>query len=281
MDTETLRSDAQIFPKQSCGIVENNWSGASLKVDGKCEGNQIIFEFENIGSGDMETPSQYVVIEDAVIFRTQNVQLLKGGRQTIAIPANGASYFVQAEQEEGHPGSYIPSAFVEACGRDENGGYSTGFANRFPEENNDNAVSINYQILSADNNPTRLLTAPLGYAEEHFIEPNHAIEYTLHFQSTYNGTLEIIDSLSSLLDVTTFKPISANNPYEYTLESGVLKLTIPNVLQTNFTDRNSYVKFSIMPKADLPMGSVITNNATLIYSEEKKLFKYFLQNYNS
>jgi len=267
-EEETLRSDAQIFPKQLCGVVENEWSGASLKVDGKCDGNQIIFEFENIGDADMSEPSQFVVIEDAIIFRTQNVKLSKGERKTVAIPATGASYFVQVEQERGHPGSYIPSALVEACGRDENGTFSTGFANRFPEENNDIAVAVDYQIMAVNGEAHRLLATPIGFSDDHFIEPNNAIEYTLHFRNTTNG-LQIVDELSPMLDVTTFKPISASNPYQYTLEEGVLTLMISQEFPNSFFDWKNYVKFSIMPKADLPMGTVISNTATLNYSEER------------
>ena len=266
---ETLRNDAQIFPNQPCGqMATDDWSGASLKVDGQCEGDQIIFEFENIGGADMSEPTQYVVIEDAIIFRTQNVKLAKGERKTVAIPATGASYFLQVEQERGHPGSYIPSALVEACGRDGNGTFSTGFANRFPEENNDLAVDVDYQIMSTNAETVRLLASPVGFSEDHYIEPNHAIEYTLHFSNS-NNALQIVDELSPMLDVTTFKPVSASNPYEYTLEGGVLTLTIPPTLPSSFFDNNSYVKFSIMPKADLPMGTIISNTATLNYSAER------------
>lgn len=266
---ETLRNDAQIFPNQPCGEMANDdWSGASLKVDGKCEGDQIIFEFENIGDADMSEPTQYVVIEDAIIFRMQNVKLAKGERKTVAIPATGASYFLQVDQERGHPGSYIPSALVEACGRDGNGTFSTGFANRFPEENNDLAVDVDYQIMSTNAETHRLLASPVGFSDDHFIEPNHAIEYTLHFSNT-NNALQIVDELPPMLDVTTFKPVSASNPYEYSLEEGVLTLTIPPSVPGSFFDNNSYVKFSIMPKTDLPMGTVISNRATLNYSEER------------
>lgn len=265
---EILRNDARIFPIQSCGEVAVDWSGASLKVDGKCNGNQIIFEFENIGDADMMEPSQYVVIEDAIIFRTQNVKLAKGERKTVSIPATGASYFIQVEQERGHPGSYIPSAFVEACGRDENGAFSTGFANRFPEENNDVAVAVNYQLMSMSDESHRLLATPRGFSEDHLIEPNHAIEYTIHFRNVNSG-LKIVDELSPMLDVTTFRPLSASEPYEYTLEEGVLTLTIPQPLPNSIFDWNSYVKFSITPKADLPMGTIISNSAKLVYPDER------------
>ncbi len=265
---ETLRNDAQIFPNQPCGELSNDWSGASLKVNGTCDGNQIIFEFENIGDADMSEPTEYVVIEDAIIFRTQNVRLAKGERKTVTLPATGASYFIQVDQERGHPGSYIPSALVEACGRNESGGFSTGFANRFPEENNDLAVAVDYQVMSVNDEAHHLLASPRGFSDAHFIEPNNAIEYTLHFKNTSNG-LQIVDEFSPMLDVTTFKPLSASESYEYTLEEGVLTLTVPPALPSSFLDFKSYVKFSISPKGDLPMGSVISNHATLNYSEER------------
>ena len=264
---ETLRNSAQILPTQDCASSASNWSGASLKVDGKCEGDQIIFEFENIGNADMIAPREYIVIEDAIIYRTQDIKLGQGGTQRLTLPATGATYFIQVEQEIGHPGTYLPSAFVEACGQDENGTYSTGFANRFPEENNDNAVAVDYQVLSRDVVDNRMLSSPIGYGEEQFIEPNSPIEYTIHFKNQIGG-LKIIDELSDALDVTTFQPISASDAYNYSLESGVLTLDIPTLTPNQLWEENSFVKFSIKPKADVPMGTVISNSATLKFSEE-------------
>jgi len=237
-------------------------------VDGRCEGDQIIFEFENIGNADMVEPSQYVVIEDAIIFRTQNVQLASGGRQTVTVPANGAAYFIQAEQEVGHPGTYLPSAFVEACGRNETGTFSTGFANRFPEENNDLAVSVDYQSLINSQESIRLSTSPIGFQDEHYIEPNKVIEYTIHFDNSTTG-VQIVDEFSPFLDVTTFSAVSSNSAFDYTLEEGILTLDIFPAVPNGALNQDSYVKFSIKPIADLPLGTVISNKATLNYSEER------------
>jgi len=264
---EIFRNEAQIYPKQACGELADNWSGASIKVDGRCDGNQIVFEFENIGNADMVAPRQYVVIEDAIIYRTQNVQLEQGDKETFSIPASGATYFIQVEQEIGHPGTYIPSAFVEACGRNESGTFSTGFANRFPEENNDLGVSIDYQYQTTPEEESRLFASPIGFEDAHYIEPNNVIEYAIHFKNAASG-VQIVDELSSMLDVTTFKPIAASNPYQYTLEEGVLTLNIPPTTPDEFLNRNSFVKFSIKPKSGLAMGSVISNTATLNYTEE-------------
>lgn len=264
---EIFRNEAQIYPKQACGELANNWSGASLKVDGRCEGNQIVFEFENIGNADMVGPRQYVVIEDAIIYRTQNVQLEQGDKKTVSIPATGATYFIQVEQESGHPGTYLPSAFVEACGQKDDGTFSTGFANRFPEENNDFSVSIDYQYQTDSDESSRLFASPIGFNDAHYIEPDNVIEYSIHFKNTSTG-VQIVDELSSMLDVTTFKPLSASSPYEYTLEEGILTLNVPATTPDAFLNRNSFVKFSVKPKTDLPMGSVISNTATLNYSEE-------------
>lgn len=263
---EMLRNNARIFPVNNCGTNSQSWTGASLKVNGQCEGNQVVFEFENVGNGDMQEPINYVVIEDAVIFRTKTLQLPRGAKTKVSLPANGATYFIQSEQERGHPGNYNPSAFVEACGRTTSDRFSTGFANRFPETNNDNLVAVNYQGLVKSNKAERLLAAPVGFGTNHLLEPNNTIEYTLEFNASNNSSVVIVDELSPFLDITTFKPIAANNPYDYSLDTGVLTITVPPTLSNSLFDLDSYIKFSIQPKTDLPMGTRIENKATVQYS---------------
>ncbi|MEM6321967.1 MAG: T9SS type A sorting domain-containing protein [Bacteroidota bacterium] len=261
-EMEMLRNEARIFPNEICGTLNEVWSGASLRVNGQCNDNKVTFEIKNVGDGDMVQPLEYIVIEDGVIFRSESLQLAQGRSKTVSLDATGASYFIQMPQEKGHPGSSKPSAFIEACGRDANGQFSTGFANRFPEENNDVFVDVDYQTLAGFTNRNRMLSSPIGYADRHFIEPNTPIEYTLFFANS-NQTLEITDSLSALLDVSTFRPVAANRPYAYTLEEDVLKLTVEPARINNPRESSGYIKFSITPRANLPMGSVVTNKASI------------------
>ena len=266
--SEMLRNEVKVFPNEICGNFNEEWSGASLRVSGICVEEEVIFEIENVGTGDMSEPLQYVVIEDAIIFRTERLLLREGEREIITLNASGVSYFLQMQQEAGHPGKYIPSAFVEACGRNATGGYSTGFGNQFPEENNDFFVDVEYQSIELGENANRLSTSPKGFAAEHFIEPEKPIEYTIHFRN-FNNRLQITDSLSTHLDIATFKPILANQSYNYILEDNLLTLDIPNGFLN--ADRQGFVKFSISPKSNLPLGTVISNTAILNFDNGEQV----------
>ena len=202
---ETLRHEANIFPNEICNSIDQNWSGASLDVDGRCETEKVVFDITNIGIGDMTTPLEYLVIEDAVILRSTEILLKQGEKETISLDANGSAYQLRIPQEAGHPANSTPSAFIEACGRNEAGGYSTGFANRFPNEDNDFFLDVDYQLLTGFDNRTRLIATPIGFTEEHFVVPDEYIEYQIFFEQNFTA-LEIIDTLSPLLDVATFEP---------------------------------------------------------------------------
>ncbi len=261
-EEETFRHEANIFPNEICGSVNQNWSGASLEVDGRCETEKVVFDITNIGSGDMTAPLEYLVIEDAVILRSTEILLKQGERETISLDANGSAYQLRIPQETGHPANSTPTAFVEACGRNETGGFSTGFANRFPNEDNDFFLDVDYQLLTGFDNSTRLTAAPIGFTADHFIAPDEYIEYQIFFDQAFVA-LEIIDTLSPLLDMATFEPVLSNHPYQYTIENNILKLNLAAPVIGSPLSLNGFIKFKIKPLTDIPMGSEITNQATI------------------
>jgi len=261
-EEETLRHDANIFPNEICGSINQNWSGASLDVDGRCETENVVFDITNIGSGDMTAPLEYLVIEDAVILRSTEVLLKQGEVETVSLEANGSAYQLRISQEAGHPANSTPSAFIEACGRNEAGGFSTGFANRFPNEDNDFFLDVDYQLLTGFDNSTRLIATPIGFTADHFVAPDEYIEYQIFFDQAF-AALEIIDTLSPLLDMTTFEPVLSNHPYQYSIENNILKLNLAAPVIGSPFSLNGFIKFKIKPLVDVPIGSEITNQATI------------------
>jgi len=266
-EEETLRHEVSIFPNEICGSINQNWSGASLEVDGRCETEKVVFDITNVGAGDMTAPLEYLVIEDAVILRSTEILLKQGERETISLDANGSAYQLRIPQEAGHPANSTPSAFIEACGRNGAGGFSTGFANRFPNEDNDFFLDVDYQLLTGFDNSTRLIAAPIGFSAEHFVAPDEYIEYQLFFDQAF-AALEIIDTLSPLLDMATFEPVLSNHPYQYTIEKNILKLNLATPVIGSPLSLNGFIKFKIKPLADIPMGSEITNQATIYRATE-------------
>ena len=215
----------------------------------------------------MSESVEYVVIEDAVILRSEKLQLPRGASKTISLPANGTSYYLQVPQDRGYPGEYKSSSFIEACGRNENGTYSTGFADLFPRNDADAFIDIScHPLASIIHEGAQMRTAPIGYGVAHFIEPQDFITYQLFFYRSFQP-MEIIDTLPALLDLSTFRPVSSGLPYDFSIIDGVLHINIdPNEITGLTNDWTNFIAFKIKPIEGIPAGSEIFNKAT-IYQE--------------
>ncbi len=269
--------EANVYPDTVCiPPPSSNWSGASLEVEGRCEGQEVIFEVHNTGTGNMNGATQYIVIEDVIMRAPINFTL--GSGQTlgpIAFPANGTTYRFEVNQVPNHPGNSQPSATVEGCGTDGNGNFSIGFVNQFPHDDADAAVSIDCQQSRGSFDPNDKQGFPVGYGDEHYIEANTDIEYMIRFQNTGTDTafnVVILDTLSNDLDVSSLQAGSSSHPY--TLEiSGegqpILKFSFNNIMlaDSNINEplSHGFVKFKLAQHLDLPDGTVITNDAAIYF----------------
>lgn len=261
-EEETICNEVKIFPNEFCGDLDDNWSGASLRVEGQCVGEEIIFEIENIGNGDMSEPAEFIVIEDAIIFKMYTIQLEQGTKEQVRLAANGATYRLQVDQVEGHPGISKPTAFVEGCGVNENGGFSKGFVQVFPNDEANLFVSIDCQQVGQAFDPSTLNAVPRGIGTERFIQSDDYVEYQIFFQES-TDQIVILDSLSSMLDLTTFQPVASSQPYLYQIsEAGIVQFIMPASSAKNpFGD--NFIQFKIRPKLGLPNGSKITNRVSI------------------
>ena len=117
---EVLCTEAHIFPDSTCLPPNANWDGSHLVVSGACNG-EVAFTIRNAGSGNMATTSDYVIIEDQIMYAQGQVQLNAGADTVIAVPNPvGNAYQLRIRQAAGHPGSSQPLATVQHCGSAEN-----------------------------------------------------------------------------------------------------------------------------------------------------------------
>ena len=66
--------------------------------------------------------------------------------------------------------------------------------------------------------------------------------------------------------MSTFEPVLSNHTYQYTIENNILKLNLTAPIIGSPLNLNGFIKFKIKPLVNIPMGSEITNQAT-IYKE--------------
>jgi hypothetical protein len=272
---QTLCAEAKIFPHGPCSPPSPLWSGASLRVSGQCAGDEARFVVENIGIGDMDTPSRAIIIEDAVMLMAvpDTVQLDSGVAIEYALPANGATYRLEVEQVPFHPGASRPSAVLEGCGTAAQGGFSTGFVNQFPLDDEDAFVDIECREIVAAYDPNDKHGFPRGYGEQHRIYPGVGLEYLVRFQNTGNDTAFLVvirDTLSPLLDVASIRPGAASHPYTWDIDGqNVLVFTFEDILlpdsTTNLEGSQGFIEFKIAPREGLPLGTRIENRAAIYF----------------
>lgn len=271
----TACAEATIYPHDPC-VIDPAWSGASLQVTGTCTGDEVIFNIENVGTGDMDMPTGYIVIEDGVMLMTEPapVDLDAGDVLTLpALAADGATYIVQVMQVPGHPGFSVPTAAVQACGTDNAGSFSTGFINQFPLDENDAWVSEDCHIISGSYDPNDKTSFPRGYGEENFIDLGQDLEYLIRFQNTGNDTaftVRIDDVLAPELDITTLRAGAGSHDYELsvrgtdTLEFLFNDIMLPDSF-VNEPASHGFVRFKISQREDLPLGTIIENTAGIYF----------------
>jgi hypothetical protein len=270
---QTLCTETLIFPDTNCIPPDPLWSGASVDVGARCEDNEVKLSLHNIGGGNMQAPLQYIVIEDDVIMMSDPYQLDSGDSTLITLPANGSFYRIESPQVPYHPGSSMPSAQIEACGLNDDGSISTGFAVQYPQDDADYNVDILCQEVVAAYDPNQKQARPLGYQAPHYIEANTMLDYTIQFQNTGTDTARkvvIQDILSPHLDPATFHRGASSHAYEVAVEGqGVLTFTFDNIMlpdsNINEPASHGFVQFSIAQQKDLPSGTIIENTASIFF----------------
>ena len=262
--------EAHIFPDSLCIPPNVLWSGASITVEGECQGDSIHFEIKNIGTDALDEMLEYIVIEDDMILSPGSVPLLgPGGSFNISFPATGGTFRLEAEQVTYHPGSGTPIAVVEGCG----GFGSTGFVTVFSDGDNDPFISIDCQENIGSFDPNDKQGFPKGYGVEKYIEANTDLEYLIRFQNTGTDTaftVSIIDSISPLLDISTIKPgASSHNYHMEFLDGNAILFQFDNIQlpdsNTNEPLSHGFVKFRIAQQRNNPIGSIIQNAADIYF----------------
>ncbi len=269
--------EANIFPQDDCLPSNPNWSGASLAISGECDevAGLARFSIENTGTGDMQQPAPYIVIEDGVMLMNGDggIQLNSGEGYDLEYPANGSTYRVEVDQVPFHPGQSMPSFALEGCGTNGQSSFSTGFVTQFPLNDANSFFDIDCQQNIGAFDPNDKQAYPVGYADERFIEANTDLEYYIRFQNTGTDTafnVVIRDTLASELDVASVVPGASSHHYEWTLEKrNVLIFSFENILlpdsSTNLEGSQGFVKFRISQQPDLPGGAQINNSAAIFF----------------
>lgn len=261
---------AHIFPDKPC---PGNYTGASLSVEGKCLGDEVEFKIKNVGEENMTAPAQYIVIEDVLMFDGGPASLNSGEEMTVNIPASGATYRMEVQQVAGHPGTSMPSAWVEGCTTGNPEEVSLGFVNQYPKNDADLFISIDCQENRGAFDPNDKQAFPKGVGAEHGVLQNVNIEYMIRFQNTGTDTafnVVVLDTLSEWLDISTVRPGASSHDYNFNiLEGHILKFSFDDIMlpdsNVNEPASNGYFKFSVAQLTNNPIGTKFSNAAAIYF----------------
>lgn len=247
---------AEISPNEICAPITGD--GASISIRGECLQDSTVIILKNNGD-DMDDPQPLIIVEDQIIARSEEFQLLSGDSVRLVTYPEGKTVFAEAKQTAGHLGKSYPSVAIESCGAI-GGTESLGFVTQYPEDDADFFRSIDAQE-SATNFNSQTRTYPKGVGTQSFIQPNRDIEYHVLFQNTTQDTLThltIRDTLSTFLDWTTLRPGASSHPYRVDFSNeGILKFSFDNLnLPANTF---GFVKFRLSQKNNNPAESMVTN----------------------
>ena len=272
----TLCAEAHIFPDSICQPV--NWNGAQIALEIMCMGDSVQFSIINNGQAMMEAAG-YIVIEDNLIMMQGNFEL-GNGEDTVfkvfaATPApNAATYHLLAAQDLAMPkafGNAMVTASYEGC----NGPVNSGTLLNFPESDGQPFLSIDCHTVVGSWDPNDKSASPTGWKDEHFIDRTTDLEYHIRFQNTGTDTafkVVIVDTLSEHLDPTTLRVGASSHPYSYDLTgNGVVRFIFDPIIlpdsNVNEAASHGFVKFRISQQANLPIGTVIYNDAAIYFDQ--------------
>lgn len=264
--------EANITAANDCNIVDPLWSGADLEVTGECIDDEVIFTIKNNGE-DMVEPSNYIVVEDAIMYMAEPFTLNSGEELVINKTANGATFRMNVEQVAFHPELSTPNSIIEGCGTNETGTFSTGFVNMFSMDDAASSVAIDCQENIGAYDPNDKTGYPTGYSDEKYIKANTDLEYKIRFQNTGTDTafnIVIVDTLSKWLDPATIQSGASSHPYRMDLlGEDILQFTFSNIMlpdsNINEAASHGFVHFRIAQQKDNPLETVIENSAAIYF----------------
>lgn len=256
-----LNNDSlQITPNYQAAILIAD-TDSCLVVD------SVQFKVRNIGT---PTTQPYIVTQDNIMLRQSVSTFGSGGQpQTFnEFSATGKNLRFEVKQPTGIPavlGDAVAWAVAPACDGD-------GKLNRFTTWYYTGDVTPFSDVACHNNaqffDDNFIQPSPLGYDASHFINQGTPLEYSLNFKNRLivNATaVRLACALDSSLDVSTLEFHAASHDYTWRVFGrDSLEIEFPTLnLAPNGVGS---VAFRIRPRADLPNGTVISQNANVSFN---------------
>jgi uncharacterized repeat protein (TIGR01451 family) len=265
---QTLCLEARIYPDTTL----NNWNGANITVSGNCKKDSIEYIVKNTGGLESSILERYLIENDKYKSK-KSIRIPVNGTYSEKFLANGNTWRLIVSQEPNHPTSKNPTAFVEGCGNKNTILNGLNFVTHFANDDDALALDIDCQAIIGAFDPNDKQGYPLGYDDTHKIDANQDIEYKIRFQNTGNDTafnIVIRDTISEKLDISSIEFGVGSHSYKAEIfPNRSLKFSFENILLVdsfkNEPKSHGFVKYKIKQKKNLPIGTNITNEASIYF----------------
>jgi hypothetical protein len=271
---QQLCTDVEVFPHTFCN-PPTLWDGSDVTVSGRCVGNnQVRFVLTNTGAGAMTTAQNYYIIEDDLMIRSGQIQLLVAGSDSVTITADPLRVYriVVNESPYNPAGNTQETVLVWGCnGLSPNIHWAA--VNHFPLNSGADYIHNLCTTVRTSFDPNDITAVPTGVGAQHFIQNNTVLDYKIRFQNTGNDTAFVVRLLNQLppeLDKTTLKIGTGSHPFTYSLKAnGVLEFLFTNIRLEDSTSNepksHGFVTYSIKTKPNLAVGTTIENQANIYF----------------
>lgn len=136
------------------------------------------------------------------------------------------------------------------------------------------AYFVSNEVLGAyDPNDKQAVTSSHLSRSQYFLDVDDHIDYTIRFQNTGNAeaiNVQLVDTLSSMLDIGSLELLAATHPYEARLVSdSILIFEFNNILLpdsgADLAGSQGSVSFRIKPKQSFAFGETLANFADIYF----------------
>ncbi len=272
---QTLCTQAEVdVVPGSCVESSAGWDSSFVAVESACVGNNVLrFTVRNFGQ-TMADSAEYRLLGQEGLAAQGRLRLAMGDSLYINVRDTlGQAYILEVDQRPGYPGPAVASTIGFGCGAAGTGplrfAYGDGVSRMEADE-----VCL---PVTDSYDPNEIVVKPGGLGPDNIVRPGTPLEYIIYFQNegTANTRFVILqDTLPFVLDEATFARGAESHPgarirlYSYNGRTVVqyrwqtLNLTPKAV---NEARSQGFASFTIRPKRNLPLGTVVGNRAGIYF----------------
>ncbi len=260
------------------GIQRCQWpqsfDGSDIVARGFCRQGTPRFVLRNQGQA-MSAFRPYRVFADSVLVYESGYFLGAGDSLELYVPnaSPQAAYYIEARLDSTSPFGRFAVA-TASCLAGPTGGRQIGswFAGASSP-----VQDIDCQPIRDSYDPNDKQVAPAGLGPDGRIEPGTTLSYRIRFMNKGNDTafvVRIVDTLSPFLDVSTLQVTGSSHRAQVkllgqgtrpVLEFLFAGINLPDSTRHGAQRAGGFVSFEVEPRADLPLGTRISNFADIYF----------------